>query len=100
MFCFTRVVPAGWAFLQGTLGIFWCGIQIQGETEADNVQLEACSTCLPPKKEMEVISYRVKTGGRVRPKLSWPRVTYVVLLGAERGVKKGLIKELICYLRQ
>ena len=51
MFYFTRVVPIGWAFLQGTLGIFWCGIQIQGETEPDDIQLEACSTCLPPKKK-------------------------------------------------
>ena len=48
------------------------------------------------KKELEVIPYRVKTGGRVRLKLSWPGVIDVVQPEAERGVKMGLIKELIC----
>ena len=42
MFYFTRAVPTGWAFLQGTLGMFLCVIQIQGEMEPDDIQLEAC----------------------------------------------------------
>ena len=51
MFYFTRAVPTGWAFLQGTLGMFLCVIQIQGEMEPDDIQLEACSTFLPPEKK-------------------------------------------------
>ena len=62
MFYFTRAVPTGWAFLQGAQGMFLCMIQIQGEMEPDNIQLEACSTFLPPEKK-EVKPYRVKTGG-------------------------------------
>ena len=51
MFCFNRVVPTGLSFLQETLRIFWRGIKIQGEMESDDILLEACSTCLLPKKE-------------------------------------------------
>ena len=79
--------------LLGAQGIFWCVIQIQGETEPDDIQLEACPTCQLPKNEMEVIPCRVKMGGggrRARPKLSWPCVTDVVRLEAKWGIKTGL----------
>ena len=51
MFYFTRAVQTGWAFLQGTLGMFLCVMQIQGEMEPDDIQLEACSTFLPTEKK-------------------------------------------------
>ena len=79
--------------------MFLCVIQIQGEMEPDDIQLEACSTFLPPEKK-EVKPYRVKTGGRARPELTWPRVTALVRVASERGVKIGVIKELVSEFRQ
>ena len=48
---FTMAVPISGAFSQGTLGMALCIIQIQGEMEPDNIQLEACSTFLPLEKK-------------------------------------------------
>ena len=63
-------------------------IQIQGEMEPDDIRLEAGSTFLPPEKK-EVKPYRVKTGRRARPELTWPRVTALVRLASERVEKLG-----------
>ena len=63
MFYFARAVPTGWAFLQETLGMSLCVIQIQGDMEPDDIQLDACSHLSAAIKEKEVKPYRMKTGG-------------------------------------
>ena len=47
MFYFTRAVTTAWAFLQGTLGMFLCVIQIQGEMELDAIELEVIRFAMP-----------------------------------------------------
>ena len=52
------------------------------------------------RKEIEVKPHRVKTGGRARSELTWPRVTTLVRLATERGVKIGVLKELVSEFRE
>ena len=95
-----------------------CTISAQVESSWDEILhvnvldtlIQTCtrSTCTDeiPKNHSEASRGELKSGctgggrGKGETQVSCPRVTEVVWLGAEQGVKKGLIKEVICDLRQ
>ena len=70
-------------------------IKIQGEMKPGALRHSAGSVfhLSAARKEIEVNPYGLKTWGRARPELTWPRVTALVRIATKRGVVKKLVSE-------